>query len=166
MIRTSRLSGVPLAESDFADLCALHRDERVTAAFHEQPLTDVDTREFLDEKLAHWREHGFGIWIFRDDSGSFVGRCHLHHRLIEGEDEIDLGYIVRPELWSNGYATEMGAAVIEHGLGELGFDSLAGTTLHDNVRSQHVLEKLGFVYERRIDSGLGVLYRLRAPGCP
>jgi RimJ/RimL family protein N-acetyltransferase len=166
MIRSERLVGAPLDDRDFDDLCTLHADERVVAAFHTDPLTVEDTRAFLDEKLAHWRAHGFGIWVFRDANGSFVGRCGLRHRVLEGEDEIDLGYIVSPELWSQGYATEMGRAVIDQAFGALGFTGLIGTTWHDNAASQRVLEKLGFVHERPIDAGLGVLYRLRAPDRP
>lgn len=162
-LRTERLTGSPLAETDFDDLCALHADERVVAAFHTEPLTTAETREFLDEKLAHWRENGFGIWVFRDPAGAFVGRCGLHRRVIEGEDAIDFGYIVRSALWSQGYATEMGKAVAEHAFGPLGFADLVGTTWHDNGASQRVLEKLGFTRERPIDAGMGVLYRLRAP---
>jgi RimJ/RimL family protein N-acetyltransferase len=153
MIRSERLVGAPLDDRDFDDLCTLHADERVVAAFHTDPLT-------------HWRAHGFGICVFRDANGSFVGRCGLRHRVLEGEDEIDLGYIVSPELWSQGYATEMGRAVIDQAFGALGFTGLIGTTWHDNAASQRVLEKLGFVHERPIDAGLGVLYRLRAPDRP
>lgn len=70
---TTRLRGLPLSEADFDDLYALHRDERVLAAFGADPGTAEETREFLDRKLAHWREHGFGIWMFRDTVGAFVG---------------------------------------------------------------------------------------------
>jgi RimJ/RimL family protein N-acetyltransferase len=75
VIVTPRLRGLPLAETDFDDLYALHRDERVLAAFGADPSTAEETREFLDQKLGHWREHGFGIWMFRDPGGAFVGRC-------------------------------------------------------------------------------------------
>lgn len=163
MIRTARLVGRPLAETDFDDLCVLHADERVVAAFHTEPATVEETRAYLDVKLAHWRDHGFGIWVFRDANGSFVGRCGVQHRVVEGEDVIDLGYIVRPAFWSQGYATEMGEAVAAYAFETLGFAELIGTTWHDNAASQHVLEKLGFVRVGPIDAGLGVLFRLRAP---
>ena len=166
MIHTARLTGTPLADSDFDDLCALHADVRVVSAFHTDPLTHQETREFLDDKLAHWREHGFGIWVFRDSGDTFVGRCGLHRRVIEGEDAIDFGYIVEPERWSQGYATEMGEAVAAYGFDMLRFPELVGTTWQDNMASQRVLEKLGFERVGPIDAGLGVLFRLRAPQRP
>src|SRR6476469_717175 len=90
MIVTSRLRGRPLQESDLAELLVLHRDERVLSAFGAERGTDDDTRQFLARKLAHWQEHGFGIWMFRDPTATFVGRCGIHR----WRNEVELGYIV------------------------------------------------------------------------
>jgi [ribosomal protein S5]-alanine N-acetyltransferase len=161
-IVTPRLRGLPIAESDFDDLHVLHADRKVLAAFGAtDPSSVEETREFLDRKLAHWREHGFGIWMFRDPAGDFVGRCGIHRWALEERDEVELGYIVRSELWSRGYATEMGAAVVEHAFRELGLPSLVGFTRPDNIRSRRVLERLDFAFERTFahDGGESVLYR-------
>jgi RimJ/RimL family protein N-acetyltransferase len=134
----------------------------VVAAFHAQVNTDQETREFLDRKLAHWREHGFGIWMFRDESGAFVGRCGIHRWKFEDLDEVDLGYVVRSDLWGQGYATEMGVAVMRYAAEALRVRELVAFTLSDNVRSQHVLEKLGFDFDRTFVDEDGedlVLYR-------
>jgi RimJ/RimL family protein N-acetyltransferase len=168
VIVTRRLVGRPLAETDFDDLCALHRDERIVAAFHATANSEEETREFLDRKLAHWREHGFGIWMFRDEDGAFVGRCGLHRWTFEELDEVELGYVVRSDLWGQGYATEMGVALVDHASESLGLDELVGFTMQDNPRSQRVLEKLGFELERPfVDDGENlVLYRLALRGRP
>jgi ribosomal-protein-alanine N-acetyltransferase len=160
-ITTPRLRGLPLAETDFSDLCALHRDEQVVAAFHAAVNSEEETREFLDRKLAHWREHGFGIWMFRDADGAFVGRCGIHRWTLEGQTDVELGYVVRSDLWRQGYATEMGTAIIDYAATALGVRELVGFTLDDNLGSQRVLEKLGFTFERRFeDEGEAlVLYR-------
>ena len=51
-ITTPRLRGLPLAETDFADLCALHRDKQVVAAFHATVNSEKETRDFLDRREA------------------------------------------------------------------------------------------------------------------
>jgi ribosomal-protein-alanine N-acetyltransferase len=164
-LATPRLHGLPLAESDFDDLHALHGDGRVLAWFGADPDTPEETREFLDRKLAHWREHGFGIWMFRDADGAFVGRCGIHRWSLDGQVEVELGYIVRSELWSHGYATEMGAAVVEHAFSVLGLPELVGFTRPDNLASRRVLEKLAFDYERTFvaHGEEAVLYRRANP---
>jgi hypothetical protein len=101
--------------------------------------------------------------MFRDEDGSFIGRCGLHRWRFEELDEVELGYVVRSELWGQGYATEMGSAVVRHAEEALGLNELVGFTMQDNPRSQHVLEKLGFELERPfVDEGENlVLYRRR-----
>jgi RimJ/RimL family protein N-acetyltransferase len=133
----------------------------VVAAFHDTVNSEADTREWLDRKLAHWREHGFGVWIFRDENGAFVGRCGIHRWKFEDLDEVELGYIVRSDLWGHGYATEMGVAVMRHAAEKLGLRELVGFTFQENVRSRRVLEKLGFEFERTFvaDGEVDVLYR-------
>ena len=137
-LETSRLEGVPISAADFDDLYALHRDERVLAAFGADPLTVDETRTFLDRRLAHWREHGFGIWIFRDPAGVFVGRCGIHRWALDGKDEVELGFIVRSEMWSQGYATEIGAAVVNYAFSTLRLPPLVGFTRPENARSRRV----------------------------
>jgi [ribosomal protein S5]-alanine N-acetyltransferase len=162
VLMTTRLRGVPLSETDFDDLYELNRDERVLAAFGVyEPVTAEEAREFLDRKLAHWREHGFGIWMFRDHDGGFVGRCGIHRWTLDGREEVELGYIVRPELWRAGYATEMGAALVDHAFSALRLLALVGFTRPDNLPSRRVLEKLAFAYERTFVShgDESVLYR-------
>jgi RimJ/RimL family protein N-acetyltransferase len=116
-IVTPRLHGLPLSERDFDDLHTLHQAPKVLDPFGAEPSTAEETREFLDRKLAHWHAHGFGIWMFRDPAGEFVGRCGIHRWMLQGRGEVELGYIVRSEYWSQGYATEMGTAVVEHAFG-------------------------------------------------
>ena len=160
-LQTARLVGLPLSSTDFADLYRLHRDEKVLAPFGASPGSRADTQEFLDRKIAHWAEHGFGIWMFRGEGGAFVGRCGIHRWTFEDLREVELGYIVRSELWSQGYATEMGAAVVEHAFGALGLTRLVGFTKPDSAASRRVLEKLDFVFDRTfVDEGEeSVLYR-------
>jgi RimJ/RimL family protein N-acetyltransferase len=91
VLATSRLGGCPLAESDFVDLHALHRDRRVLAWFGAEPDTPGDARTFLDRKLAHRREHGFVTWMFRDPGGAFVDRCGIHRWSLDGQAEVERG---------------------------------------------------------------------------
>jgi hypothetical protein len=100
--------------------------------------------------------------MFRDEDGTFVGRCGLHRWTFEELDEVELGYVVRADLWGQGFATEMGAAVMRHAAEALALAELVGFTMQDNPRSQRVLEKLGFTFERAFVDEDGedlVLYR-------
>ena len=158
LLVTKRLRGLPLAERDFDELVELHRDRRIVAP----EMTAAETREWLDRRLAQWRDQGFGVWVFRDAEGKLVGRCGIHRWQLDGKPEVEIGYVVRSELWSHGYATEMGRAVVDHAFGALGLETLVAFTRPRNVASRRVMAKLGFVFERAfaVDGKGSVLYRL------
>ena len=73
----------------------------------------------------------------------------LRHLLVEGEDEVETGYGFYPELWGRGYAMEVAIACLERGFGQVGLGSIVAVTHPDNRASQHVLRKVGMVYERK-----------------
>ncbi len=79
-----------------------------------------------------------------------------------GGPGVEVGWAVASDCWRRGYATEAGAEAVRIGFEDLGLDELVSFTLVDNVASQGVMKKLGFVYERDVEHvGLPhVLYRL------
>ena len=161
---TDRLSASQFQPNDFAELCQLHQDPRVMRTLGGV-RTDAETRQFLQEKMAHWDEHGFGYWMFRDkDVGHFVGRGGLQHIDIEGVAEVEVGYTVQVDNWGQGFATEIARALITIGFTQLGLNNIVCFTLTTNCASQRVMEKVGFTFERDfVHAGEPhVLYRLGA----
>ena len=107
---------------------------------------------------------GYGLWTLRDrESGAFVGRGGIQPVTIDSVDEMELGYALRPEWWGRGLATEVSSAALVLAFEGLDLPNLVAFTMPTNVRSRHVIEKLGFTVERDfVWSELPhVLYRLR-----
>ncbi|MEO8605324.1 MAG: GNAT family N-acetyltransferase [bacterium] len=162
-VRTERLVLTRIAESDFADLCRMHRDATVMATLGGV-RTDEVTRDVLDQLTAHWAAHGFGYWMARDAaSGAFVGRGGLREVVIGGGTEVEIGYALMAEYWRRGLATELARACVGIGFGALGRDDLVAFTLPTNSRSRRVMSGLGFTFERDVIwAGMPhVLYRLK-----
>jgi RimJ/RimL family protein N-acetyltransferase len=158
-LETERLVGERVREGHLDRLVELHSEPRVAEWLGGVP------REWswLQTKLEHWEEHGYGDWIFSErEGGLVVGRCGLRWVVIDDADEVEVGYMVDPDRWGLGYATEMTRAVVEAGFA-LGLEDIVAFTLPDNVRSRRVMEKSGLAYERPIEwAGLPhVLYRIR-----
>jgi [ribosomal protein S5]-alanine N-acetyltransferase len=123
------------------------------------------TLAYLERNLAHWARYGFGLWMLRDASSqSLIGRAVLRHLVVEGADEVEVGYGFYPEFWSRGLATEMACACVRIGLVEVGLQSVVAVTLPAHAASQRVMLKAGLAYEREIlHEGLPhVLFRSRA----
>jgi [ribosomal protein S5]-alanine N-acetyltransferase len=122
----------------------------------------ASTSAYMARNLAHWEEHGFGIWVLRDPAtGGVAGLGVLRHLDVEGADEVELGYALLPAYWGRGLATEIARTCVRLGLDTLALPSLVAITLPENRASQRVMGKAGLVYERTIEHGglVHVLFR-------
>jgi ribosomal-protein-alanine N-acetyltransferase len=170
--RTARLIAERIGPQHADALIELNRDERVMRWIHGV-ATDTETVESIGEKVALWERYGFGHWVLfavteasaanPDDAGAtgagdagarprrFAGRAGLQHCDIDGVDEVELLYALQFECWGRGYATEAGRALLDIAFDRLGLASIVAYARLDNRRSRHVIEKLGFAYERDIE---------------
>jgi ribosomal-protein-alanine N-acetyltransferase len=161
-LRTDRLILERLQEADLGDLERMHSDPRVMetlGGIRSRP----ETLQFLEQNLEHWNTHGFGLWTFRDRaSRQFAGRGGLRHVQVGGSDEVELAYSLLPEYWRRGLATEASRAILDVAFGPLGLAEVVCFTLPTNLKSRHVVGKLGFTFDRElIHSHLPhVLFRL------
>jgi RimJ/RimL family protein N-acetyltransferase len=163
---TARLRAERLTADHLAELYRMDSDPGFMALLGGV-RNAVETAAYLDRNLKHWADHGFGLWMLRDrDEGRFVGRAVLRHLLVEGTDEVEVGYGFYPDCWGRGLATEIASACLQFARSELLLPSVVAITLPANVRSQRVMIKVGLVYERDIThEGLRhVLYRSQPTG--
>ena len=111
---------------------------------------------------AHWDAHGWGMWVARDPrSGVLAGRGGPQLSLNDGEPCVEVGWIVVPQRWGEGLATDIGRASLETAADALAVREVVAKTLPDNAASRRVMEKLGLREERDLGHrGLRhVLYR-------
>jgi len=109
-----------------------------------------DAREYLRKgPLASYERHGFGLFkVVRRADAAPVGMCGLLRR--DTLDDVDLGYAFLPAFWSNGYALESVAAVIDYGRLQHQLARVVAIVQADNLPSIRVLERSGFTFERDI----------------
>jgi RimJ/RimL family protein N-acetyltransferase len=160
---TPRLLCERMTIGHLPDLRRLDQDEQVMAMLGGV-RTEAETVAYLERNLAHWSEHGFGMWILRDPrSGETIGRGGLRHLDVDGTDEVELGYGFLPAYWGAGLATELARACVSVGRDRLGLGSLVTVTRPANTASQRVMLKAGLVDERQIslEGEPHVLFRTR-----
>jgi RimJ/RimL family protein N-acetyltransferase len=99
--------------------------------------------------ITSYEKFGFGLWMVETKSPATpVGICGLLKRDVL--DDVDIGYALLPEFWSQGYALESAAAVIAYAAEMLGLKRVVAVTNSDNQSSIRLLEKMGFKYERMV----------------
>jgi ribosomal-protein-alanine N-acetyltransferase len=145
VIETNRLCLRPLAQTDFESLCLLDGDPIVRSFFPEGVLNPNQIQQELQRHLLNWQNKGFGIFaMIHRDTQTFIGRCGFN-QLHSGT--IELGYLLLPAYWGQGYATEAAKAVLNWGLGCLPADEIVGFAPTAHAASKRVLEKCGMVFD-------------------
>jgi ribosomal-protein-alanine N-acetyltransferase len=98
----------------------------------------------MEGPIKSYQAHGHGLYLVAlKNSLQPIGMCGLIKRALF--QDIDLGYAFLPEFWSQGYAGESAAAVLELGR-SLGFKKVIAFVTPSNAGSIKVLEKLGFSF--------------------
>lgn len=137
-------------------------DEDAVHAFCSNPLvtryttwgpnTPEDTHAFITEVIIQAETHPrteYGLAITHANTGRLIGSSAIwitDHENRRGE----LGYVLDPAFWSQGYATETTRLLLELGFDGLGLHRIAATCHPDNAASARVLEKAGMRFEGRL----------------
>ncbi|MBL8299293.1 MAG: GNAT family N-acetyltransferase [Rhodanobacteraceae bacterium] len=123
--------------------------------------TIEDARRYLREgPHAMYARCGHGLYrVDLKSTGSTIGMCGLIKR--DTLPDADLGYAFLPAHWGRGYAEEAARAALMHAR-ELGLCRVLAIVTPGNVRSIHLLLKLGLRYERDIESVPGEVTALYA----
>jgi ribosomal-protein-alanine N-acetyltransferase len=168
---TPRLILLPWTDKwadDFALLCA---DARVMEHILGGKTLVRDEANSRSRKYSEWwRSFGHGPWAALErSSGEFVGRIGLN--LLEdwsGRDKWEVAWMLRPEYWGRGLATEGAVAAIEFGFSATDLERIISVTLPNNLASRRVMEKAGLVYQGTLEwRGAEVVwYAIDKPGPP
>jgi RimJ/RimL family protein N-acetyltransferase len=153
---TTHLTGRSVGHDDLEFVRRVWNDERVAPAVGG-PRTDEQLNERIEHWTRHWQEHGFGMAVFHDrGTREPVGWGGLQHSTIGIGDCLTVGYVIAPEEWGRGYATEIATAAVAHAFGILGVDRVYASVLSTNTASRRVLQKAGLSVHRDIDHGTHV----------
>lgn len=104
-----------------------------------------ESKAFLIENLQFYEDHpGLGRWaLLEKDSDEFVGTFSILP--LEHTNDVHLGYALLKEHWGKGYASEIVAPGLKYVFDVLKLPTVVAATFPDNVASQRVLLKNGFV---------------------
>jgi RimJ/RimL family protein N-acetyltransferase len=151
ILETERLSIRPLSTADDAFILRLLNEPSFLDNIGDKGVRTLDDARsyLLNGPIASYEKNGFGLWLVSiKTTGMPIGICGLLKRDVL--EDVDVGYALVPEHWSQGYAAEVVAAVIAYAKTALGLARLVAVVDAANARSIRLLERLGFRYERRM----------------
>lgn len=145
---TPRLILRHLTKDDVDDLAAIYAD-LIVMKFYPRTLTYEETQQQVERIINTYEQRGFSLWatIHKADN-KFIGRCGLIPQLVDGQQEIEIGYMLAKEYWGRGLATEAACASRDYGFEKVGCDRLISLIAPGNIVSQKVAMKVGLTYEK------------------
>ncbi len=147
ILETERLSLRPLEVSDAELLFPILSDPEVMAHWDVPETDDPDAVRMMIEAQVASIDDGRAInWtIWTLDDAEFLGSCDLSD-IDRWHKRAEVGFMLGRGAWGKGYALEAMQAVVSYAASS-GFRRLSARTHLGNLRSDSLLEKLGFSEE-------------------
>jgi len=157
ILETDRLLLRHFEPGDLDALFALYRDPEVRRYFPEGTLTFEETREEMDwYRNGHPEHPELGLWATTlKESGQFIGRCGLLPWTIDGQDEIEIAYLIDKTFWGQGLGAEAARGIRDYAFEKLGLPRLICLIDEHNRASIRVAEKTGMAFEKEGRDELG-----------
>jgi RimJ/RimL family protein N-acetyltransferase len=122
------------------------------------PNTPEETRCFVVDAMASAAEHPrrrYALAVTLTPDGRVIGLAEMNVRdARSGSGEIS--YVLHPDHWGQGIATEAAGLLLRFGFAELGLHRIFATCDPRNVASARVMEKNGLQYEGRLREALRI----------
>jgi len=138
VIRTERLDLLPLTDAEAEAILAGRREGRRWSPGYPTP-GDVETAAWPAPTDPRWRT----LQLVERASGLVIGAIGCHGAPEDGI--VEVGYGIAPETRGRGLATEALAALVEFLEAQPEVRTVRAATDADNLPSQRVLERCGFV---------------------
>ena len=102
ILETPRLLLRHLEPNDLDNLHALYADPEIRQYIPDAPRSPAETREELEwHRNGHPRHPELGLWATIDKpTGAFIGRCGLLPWHIDGQDEVEIAYLIDKAYWA------------------------------------------------------------------
>ena len=143
ILETQRLYLREMTQRDFGALSRILQDEETMYAYNGA-FNNEETQEWLDRQIARYRKYGFGLWaVVLKETDEIIGQCGLTMQPWNGQEVLEIGYLLQRAYWHQGYATEAAKACREYAFTKLDADEVCSIIRDTNTASQKVALRTG-----------------------
>lgn len=156
IFETKRLLLRAMKEEDFETLHKeIFSDPNVYRyTFGSNGFTYDQTCKFL-QKNANFASNVGISTLIEKSTNEIVGFAGVLPYDGLGEDDYEIGFVLRQSSWGKGYATEIGLAQCEYTKNVLKKPRVLALASPQNAASIHAINKLGFSYLKDVDNEKG-----------
>ena len=147
-LETERLKLRAIKRSDIDDIYEYSNNPQTSQYLLWSPHQSIyTTQEFVDIIISKYKSREYHDWaIVLKKSNKMIGTCGFTR--IDAETRIvELGYVLNPSYWGNGYATEAVNIVLDFAFNELDANRVEAKFIQGNDASLAVMKKVGMTFE-------------------
>ncbi|HAU0297535.1 TPA: GNAT family N-acetyltransferase [Legionella pneumophila] len=151
VFETDRLFFRKITMMDVENLQKIFSDP-ITMQYYPKIFNIEETKAWIQRVLNNYDKHGAGLWACHlKSTDEFVGQCGLFFQPnIDGQDEVEIGYLFVRKFWHQGLATEAACGTMNYAREKLGYKRLISLIRPENIPSRRVAGRNGFVPEKEI----------------
>ncbi len=117
---TDRLRLRELTMNDVENLAGIFTDPEAMK-YYPSTKNREETEGWIRWNLDGYARNGHGMWAAEfKETGNFAGQCGLIIQEVDGNREVELGYLFLREHWCRGLATEAAIACRDHAFQTVG----------------------------------------------
>jgi RimJ/RimL family protein N-acetyltransferase len=134
-----------------------HMNATAVMAHLGGPRTAEQIAQSFQRMAEGWVQRGYSFMLVeRRSDGLLIGHCGLGlidvpEAPAELQDQMQIGWTLRPDCWGRGYALEAARAVSRLAFDRFGAQTLFAQTSQSNGPSWRVMERLGMVRRADLD---------------
>jgi len=150
ILQTPRLI---LREFTLADVDPLSQvlGDPETMLYYPAPIDRAGVEQWITRNVQRYQNDGVGLWAMElIATHQLIGDCGIVRQQIDGDDLYEIGYHLRRDRRSHGYATEAAGACREWAFAHLQTDQLTSLIRPENVPSRRVAERIGMTLWKEV----------------
>lgn len=147
-LETERILLREMKKSDFNDVYEYSSNPQTSEyLLWEVHRSPEYTKEFVDYVISKYKSGEYNDWalVYKPDN-KMIGTCGFTK--IDQENNVaEIGYVINPNYWNMGIATEAAEAVIDFAFNTMGMNRVEAKFMYGNDASLSVMKKLGMKFE-------------------
>lgn len=153
IFETPRLTFRLLVQDDFADLYRMYGDSEIRKFFPDGVRTAEETMEELEYYLqGHPKDPRLGLWAaIEKATGNLVGRAGLLIWEIDGQNEIEIAYMIDKSRWREGFGAESAKGLVDYAFNSLNIPKVIALIDPTHDASIRTAESVGLTFEKETE---------------
>lgn len=151
--RSNRLIFREFADTDLSLLTSLFTNKQVMKytvidQFSSEDELKAYFNDILQNNNANSKRNAYEYAIFNASNNRFIGMGDIE---ISKQNENggcgEIGYLLLPDYWGKGYATEIAGELIKIGFCDIGLHRICASCNSNNSKSERIMKKIGMFKE-------------------